>query len=209
MDKIICVGKNYLAHARELGDAIPERPVLFLKPPSILRCAETHKQAPLLLQLPPKIGSVHYEAEVVLQVKSDAYNVTSQQAKSLVSAVTVGLDMTLRDRQAEQKKNGHPWTTSKVFVDAAVVGPWVSGVEMNSVLEKEFCFYLNGTLKQKASVAEMMMPAFECVSYISEFFPLKAGDLIFTGTPAGVGQVQPGDMGRLQWGPINYEVRWE
>ncbi|MCA2959290.1 MAG: fumarylacetoacetate hydrolase family protein [Silvanigrellales bacterium] len=208
MEKIVCVGKNFLEHARELGDAIPEKPVLFLKPPSVLRVA-TSPEDLLELRLPRDAGVVHHEAEIVLRLDRGGYRLDVKEAERLIGAVTLGLDMTLRDRQQAQKKAGHPWTTSKVFPDAAVVGPWLRVSEFPDYLTEKFSFALDGRLAQQGFGTEMSFSPAECVAYISEFFPLCAGDLIFTGTPAGVGPVSPGQKGSLHWGSIHYSVLWK
>jgi 2-keto-4-pentenoate hydratase/2-oxohepta-3-ene-1,7-dioic acid hydratase in catechol pathway len=207
MEKIVCVGKNYPEHARELGDAIPEKPVIFIKPPSILRVA-TPDEA-LELRLPAGAGAVHHEAEIVLRLDKGGYKLDVKEAERIIGAVSVGLDMTLRERQAAQKKAGHPWTTSKVFIDCAVIGPWQRVSEFPNYLSEKFSFALDGQLRQQGFGTEMSLSPAECVAYISEFFPLCPGDLIFTGTPAGVGPVAPGQKGVLTWGPIRYAVSWK
>lgn len=208
MDKIVCVGKNYLEHARELGDAIPEKPVLFLKPPSVLRVGSSADE-PLELRLPAGSGTVHHEVEIVLRLDKGGYRLDGKEAERLIGAVSIGLDMTLRDRQRAQKEAGHPWTTSKVFPDAAVIGPWQRVSEFPDYLREKFSFALDGTLRQEGFGTSMCLSPAECVAYISEFFPLTPGDLIFTGTPAGVGPVQAGQKGLLAWGPIRYAVIWK
>lgn len=208
MDKIICLGKNYLDHAKELGDAIPEKPVVFLKPPSICRDARENGET-LLLSLPQGVGEVHHECEIVLKLGKGGYRVGTPQAEEMIEAVTLGLDMTLRDCQSRQKKEGHPWTTSKVFPDAAVHGPFVKKNEFSQYLSTEFTFSLDGVVRQRGTASQMTLSPEVCVSYLSEFFPLEKGDLIFTGTPAGVGPVIPGQAGKLCWGPIQYSVRWK
>lgn len=208
MEKIVCVGKNFLEHARELGDAVPEKPVLFLKPPSILRVA-TSPDDVLELCIPRDAGTVHHEVEIVLRLDKGGYRVDAKEAERLIGAVTLGLDMTLRDRQQAQKKAGHPWTTSKVFIDSAIVGPWMRVSEFPNYLQEKFSLALDSRLAQQGFGKDMSFSPAECVAYISEFFPLCAGDLIFTGTPAGVGPVNPGQKGNLQWGPIQYSVMWK
>jgi 2-keto-4-pentenoate hydratase/2-oxohepta-3-ene-1,7-dioic acid hydratase in catechol pathway len=189
MDKIVCVGKNYMEHAKELGDAIPEKPVLFIKPKSILRAAIDHEELSLVI---PQVSS----------------SFDLKEAEKAIGAVSIGLDMTLRELQAKQKKEGHPWTTSKVFVDSAVVGPWLRVSEFPNYLEEKFTFSLDDKVKQESFGKNMTMSPVECVSYISKFFPLVAGDLIFTGTPAGVGPVTSGQRGVLSFGSIRYSVLW-
>ncbi|NBW99145.1 fumarylacetoacetate hydrolase [bacterium] len=198
MDKIVCLGKNYSEHAQELGEALPEKPVLFIKPPSVLRVCQSVSE-PILLKLPKSRGSVHHECEIVLRVGSERK----------IDAVTLGLDMTLRDVQSELKKKGHPWTTSKVFPDSAVIGPWIPIQEFPNWERELFEFKLNGDLKQKGRAEEMILKVSNVIQYISQFFEIQSGDMIFTGTPAGVGPVNSGATGSLRWGPIHYEVKWQ
>ena len=190
MDKVICVGKNYFEHARELGDEVPAKPVLFLKPPSVVAQLKGDQRAPLVVVLPSSRGSVHYECEIVLRVDSHG----------VVDAVTLGLDLTLRDLQTELKKQGHPWEVSKVFAQSAVVGSWISVKDFSHFLSEPFVFLLDGVVRQKGLGREMRFLPEECLKYAHESFPVCAGDLIFTGTPAGVGPVQSGQKGVLQWG---------
>jgi len=198
MDKIICLGKNYWEHAQEMGEAQPERPVIFLKPPSVLVSAAKLEEG-LALSLPLQRGSVHHECEIVLRLGK-----TNE-----IEAVTLGLDMTLRDVQSELKKKGQPWTVSKVFSHSAVIGPWIPLNDFKNWEQTQFEFFLNGKLRQSGSSQDMMLKPEEMVSYLEGFFPLCQGDLIFTGTPAGVGPVVSGDSARLSWGPIEYEVHWK
>jgi 2-keto-4-pentenoate hydratase/2-oxohepta-3-ene-1,7-dioic acid hydratase in catechol pathway len=207
LDKIVCVGKNYKEHAKELGDAVPDFPVIFLKPPSILR-ASTGSDEATLVKLPKNLGSVHYEAEIVLRIAKGGYKLDAKEAEKSIGAVTLGLDLTLRDLQATQKKNGHPWTTSKVFPDSAVVGPWVRVAEFPDFMDQQFAFSLDGKVSQSGYGNQMTLDPAQCVAYISQFFPLSAGDLIFTGTPAGVGPLLEGQKGSLSWGPIKYAVQF-
>ena len=207
MDKIVCVGKNYLDHAKELGDAVPEKPVLFLKPPSVLRAA-TRPSEKLALRLPADAGSVHHECELVVRLVRGGFRLSVAEAEKAIGWLTVGLDMTLRDRQALAKKNGHPWETSKVFPDSAVVGPWVEAGKFPRWLETSFTLSIDGEVRQEGKGVQMSMRPAECIAYASEFFPLLEGDLLFTGTPAGVGPVAAGQTGELRWGDIAYAVTW-
>jgi 2-keto-4-pentenoate hydratase/2-oxohepta-3-ene-1,7-dioic acid hydratase in catechol pathway len=197
MDKIVCLGKNYSEHAKELGEAAPEKPVIFIKPPSVLMQATQNGQK-LALQLPKGRGEVHHECEIVVRLGN----------QMTIEALTLGLDMTLRDVQSGLKKSGHPWTISKVFRDSAVVGPWIKPSEFPNWENQEFNLEINGVLKQKGHAKDMILKATDSIHYIRQFFPLCPGDLIFTGTPQGVGSVQSGALGKLQWGPIEYEVSW-
>lgn len=208
MDKIVCVGKNYEEHAKELGDAVPEKPVLFLKPPSVLRVVEAWGQT-ITLRVPENRGELHYECEIVLKLKAGGENIPDSKAAGCVESVSLGLDMTLRTLQAQLKKLGHPWTTSKVFPDAAVVGPQIPIKEFANYLEQPFSFSLNGAIRQQGRGVEMILNPAEIISYVSSCFPLCAGDLIFTGTPAGVGEVKAGDVASIKWQEKEFSVCWE
>lgn len=207
IDKIICVGKNYLLHAMELGDAVPEKPVLFLKPASILKQAKNWNEQ-LVLVL-PQDADIQPECEIVLQVRNDGYKMNLEEAQNAISAVTIGLDMTLRSRQTELKKRGHPWTTAKVFVDAAVIGPWISYESFKNYMDVEFKLEIDGAFKQVAKGHDMMMHPIDLIMYISNFFPLKKGDIIYTGTPMGVTSILKQSKAGLYWGNYNFSVIWQ
>lgn len=198
MDKIICVGKNYLEHAKELGDSIPEMPVLFLKPPSA-HVQATGKGETLRVKLPSGRGEIHHECEIVGRLGE----------KGRIDAVTLGLDMTLREVQASLKKGGHPWEVSKVFEGSALLGPWIPVGQFEGYLDTEFSFSVGGKTRQKGLGREMRVSPERCIAYAAGFFPILPGDLLFTGTPAGVGPVRPGDLGELRWGSeLTFRVQW-
>ncbi|MFL5814775.1 MAG: fumarylacetoacetate hydrolase family protein [Bdellovibrionia bacterium] len=199
MDKIICVGKNYLEHAKELGDAVPEKPVLFLKPPSSL--IENSKEGSVTL--PQGRGQIHPECEIVARIR-----MTPRGPE--IDAVTLGLDLTLRDIQAQLKKNGHPWEISKVFAGSAVIGPWISLSSFENYLDHEFSFSVDGQVRQKGKGREMRVLPADCLKAASESFPICDGDLLFTGTPAGVGPVLPGQISELKWEDrLSFQVHWK
>lgn len=198
MDKVICVGKNYLEHARELGDAVPEKPVLFLKPPSAVMQASQRGQT-VKVQLPRARGSVHPEAEIVLKLG----------ASGEILAVTLGLDGTLREEQARLKKAGHPWEISKVFEASAVVGPWAQVEDFRDWRTLAFSLEVNGKLRQRGQVDQMTLSPQACIEHAGTYFKLCEGDLLYTGTPAGVGGVEPGDTGSLKWGGEEWlRIEW-
>ena len=207
IDKIVCVGKNYLEHAKELGDAVPEKPVLFLKPASVLRQAEYWGEH-IEVEYPTQDSVVQPECEIVFRIDQDGYQMTYDAASKAITAVTLGLDMTLRARQTGLKKQGHPWTTAKVFKDAAIVGPWIALSEFKDYMQTPFQLTLDGYVKQSAKGLDMMMHPVDLLVYISQFFPLKAGDIIFTGTPAGVTSIAQGTIARLEWLDYSYQVKW-
>jgi 2-keto-4-pentenoate hydratase/2-oxohepta-3-ene-1,7-dioic acid hydratase in catechol pathway len=200
MDKIVCVGKNYLEHAKELGDAVPESPVFFLKPPSALLVADG--SAPAMVPIPKDRGQVHHECEIVARI-------TLKNGTHQFDAVTLGLDMTLREVQSHLKKEGHPWEASKVFTASAVVGPWISIQEFSDYLTMPFTFKIDGQLRQKGVGTEMRVSPVDCLRYAAGYFPLCEGDLLFTGTPAGVGPVAAGQSAELEWGNrLRYQLKF-
>ena len=211
MDKVICIGKNYLEHAKELskmiGDSIPEKPVIFFKPPSTLK--QTSQNGTILAQLPDNRGQTHHECEIALRITKDCYKITVEEAKSCFDAVTLGLDMTLRDLQANLKKNGHPWEMAKSFKDSILLGPWISMDNFKGFLETEFSFSVNGSIRQKSIGQKMTLNPYECLAYASEYFEIKKGDILFTGTPEGVGPVNKGDKCTIKWGKhLEFNIQW-
>ncbi len=194
MDKLICVGKNYIEHARELGDAVPEFPIFFIKPPSVVAQVpgiELRGQR-VEVVLPRGRGIVHHECEIVLRLGRSG----------VPDAVTLGLDLTLRDVQTALKRQGHPWEISKVFPHSAVLGPWILLTQFSDYLEQPFEFLIDGILKQTGRGEQMRHSPESCIRSARGFFPLCEGDLLFTGTPAGVGSLQSGHAGTLRWGSV-------
>lgn len=192
MDKIICLGKNYAAHATEMQEPLPERPVLFLKPPS---CFLELKDKGTV-QLPWQRGSIHHECEVVLKLY-----------KKNVIAVALGLDLTLRDVQKELKAKGHPWEISKCFKNSALVTPMTGQRDFPDWRTALFRLKVNGEIRQESSLEKALFSPDQAILHADYFFPLRDGDLVFTGTPEGVGPLKPGDLIKLEWGPINLETR--
>jgi 2-keto-4-pentenoate hydratase/2-oxohepta-3-ene-1,7-dioic acid hydratase in catechol pathway len=208
MDKIICVGKNYHRHALELGDAVPEKPVLFLKPASVLLAAREEGET-LRTPLQQDFGEVHYECEVVVRLRHGGSRLTEEEAAKAIDAWTLGLDMTRRDLQSQLKKNGHPWEVGKVFAGSALIGPFVPGPPEAVLSKDSFSLWIDGVLRQRGQMADMSLSPAACVAYASTYFPLCAGDLVFTGTPEGVGPVKPGQVAELRRGDrVMFRVAW-
>ncbi len=185
--KIVCVGRNYVKHAEELGNETPEFPLIFLKPSSVLAFsgeAVVH---------PDYSSELHYEAELVLLIKNRVKNAVLAEASEAIGGYGVGLDMTLRDVQNELKKKGHPWTLAKCFDSSAVVSDFISTEDYSLTLEETIKLYLNGEPRQNEKLKKMIFKPAEIVKYISSKMTLEPGDLIFTGTPAGVGKTVRGD----------------
>ncbi len=185
--KMVCVGRNYAAHAKELGNEIPEFPIIFLKPASnVIYSGDA-------VIHPSYSNELHYECELVLYIGNDVKNANDKEAENAIQGFTVGLDMTLRDLQNEYRKKGEPWTLAKCFDTAAVLGEVVLKKDYKLNGTEKISLSVNGATKQNSSVANMIFPPVEIVKYISARMMLEKGDLIFTGTPEGVGKVVPGD----------------
>ena len=192
--KIVCVGRNYAEHAKELGNEVPEKPVVFLKPASAL----IHSGEKIIH--PTFSKDMHHEVELVLLIGKKVKNATLAESEDAIIGYSVGLDMTLRDIQTELKKKGHPWTIAKCFDTSAAVSDFVLKSDYTLTLYEEISLSVNGQLRQKEKLNKMLFNPAEIVQYLSSLMTLEEGDLVFTGTPAGVGKVDVGD--RL-WGKID------
>lgn len=198
--RIFCIGRNYAAHARELGNPLPVEPVVFMKPPSAIVPVGAR------LALPRGRGAVHHECEVVLQVGRDCAELEPSTALEAIAGVTLGLDLTLRDEQERLKKAGQPWELAKGFDHGAPLGELVprAGIDLAHL---KFECRVEGALRQQGDTADLLFPCAVIVAFLSRRWRLLAGDLIFTGTPSGVGPLEPGDeviiesaaIGRFAW----------
>lgn len=186
--KIFCVGRNYVAHAKELGNDVPEEPVIFMKPKSAL--LQTHTP----FYYPEFTNELHYECELVLRISKNGRYIPEKHANKYYNAITVGIDFTARDVQNELKKKGLPWEKAKAWDNSAVVGRFVDITPAH--LEKPIQFHLlkNGVTVQQGHTENMIYSFDHIVAHISTYFSLNIGDLLFTGTPAGVGECVVGDM---------------
>lgn len=184
--KIICVGRNYLKHAQELNNELPKEPVLFMKPDSAILRQVDH------FYIPEWSNEIHYEAELVFRIERIGKNIESKFASRYYSEFTLGIDFTARDLQRELKAKGLPWEKAKAFDRSAALGAWqkVEGFDLKKI---SFELKKNGEVVQHGNSADMIFPLDEVIEYSSKFFTLKIGDLIYTGTPEGVGKVEAGD----------------
>lgn len=185
--KIFCVGRNYAAHAKELGNAVPEAPVIFMKPDT----AVLPKGADFVY--PSFTSDLHYEIELVLRIGKTAKNISAANALSCVDAITVGIDFTARDVQADLKAKGLPWEKAKAWDNSAVLGKWApipASFDKNNV---HFSMKKNGELVQTGHTKDMIHNFDKIIAHVSNYFSLNIGDVIFTGTPAGVGECVVGD----------------
>lgn len=189
--KIICVGRNYADHARELKNEVPDEPVIFLKPETAL----IPKRNPFFI--PGFSKDVHYEAELVVRISKAGKNIGEKFAQKYYEQVTVGIDFTARDLQLKLKSKGLPWEKAKAFDGSAAIGKFVDISEMKDRHNVNFSLWLNDEQKQNGFSGDMIFSVDRLISHISAFFTLKIGDLIFTGTPGGVGKVKTDDQLRL------------
>ncbi len=187
--KIICVGRNYSEHIAELNNERAKDPVLFLKPETAILL----KKQPFFI--PDFSENVHHEIEVCVRINRLGKNIAPQFAKKYYSEVTVGLDFTARDLQSQLKEKGLPWEKAKAFDGSAAIGNWVSlesvGGDINHL---NFSLEKDGEIAQSGNTSQMITPVDELISHISTYFTLKIGDVIFTGTPAGVSPIQAGNQ---------------
>jgi 2-keto-4-pentenoate hydratase/2-oxohepta-3-ene-1,7-dioic acid hydratase in catechol pathway len=185
--KIVCIGRNYDAHARELGNPRPSEPVVFLKPETAL---VLHNKP---FFLPDHLGEVHHEIELVLRIGRNGRHIQPKFALSYIDRIALGVDFTARDLQQKLKTQGLPWELSKGFDGSAVLGSWSEwdpeAWEKGHRLELQ----INNTVRQSGNTTEMLFQPAEIISFVSRYFTLTMGDLIYTGTPEGVGPVRVGD----------------
>ncbi len=185
--KIICIGRNYVAHAQELNNEVPEDPIIFMKPDT----AKITDNKPFFY--PDFTKDLHYETEVVMRIAKHGKNIQEKFALKYIDSLTVGIDFTARDLQNNQKKKGLPWEIAKSFDQSAAIGKWMPVTAFKDLKNIDFCMYLNRELKQRGNTKNMIFSFEKIISYASQFFTLLKGDLIFTGTPVGVGPVKIGD----------------
>jgi acylpyruvate hydrolase len=185
--KILCLGRNYRAHAEEMKAEVPESPVVFLKPSTALLSSGS------TIRIPQCSHDVHYEVELVVMIGKEGKFIPQSKAFDFVQGYGVGLDMTLRDVQAEAKKKGLPWSVAKGFDTSAPVSEFVPAASVHDPHHLTLTLDVNGAARQRGNTADMIFPIDRVIEYLSSVFTMEPGDLIFTGTPEGVGQVHPGD----------------
>lgn len=188
--KIICIGRNYAKHAQELNNDVPQEPVFFLKPDSAI----LQKNKPFYI--PDFTKEVHYEVEVLFRICRLGKNISTKFAPRYYSEVGLGIDFTARDVQQELKSQGLPWEKAKAFDASAVLGEFLPVDHFEDLSNIDFCLKKNGEIVQKGNTKEMLFDVNHLVAHTSKYMTLKIGDIIFSGTPEGVGQVEIGD--RLQ-----------
>jgi 2-keto-4-pentenoate hydratase/2-oxohepta-3-ene-1,7-dioic acid hydratase in catechol pathway len=186
--KMVCIGRNYLAHVKELDNDLPTEPLFFMKPDTAL-LPEGEPFA-----YPDFSSQIHYETELVLRICRTGKNIDEKDAPYYYDAITVGIDFTARDLQNECKAKGHPWEKAKAFDGSAVIGKFKSIKDLYNPNDIAFGMKLNGEWRQQGHSRDMIFGFEKLISHVSRFVTLKEGDFVFTGTPQGVGAVHPGDV---------------
>ncbi|MEQ8216720.1 MAG: fumarylacetoacetate hydrolase family protein [Arenibacter sp.] len=185
--KIICIGRNYVDHIKELNNERPTDPVLFIKPDSAVLPKEQDFYIPDFSQ------DVHYEVEVLVKIKKVGKHIETQFSHTYYDDIGLGIDFTARDLQSQLKEKGLPWEKAKGFDGAAVIGKWLPKSSFDDVNNLNFQLKKNNEVVQEGNTSLMLWKIDEIISYVSRFFTLKKGDIIFTGTPAGVGRISAND----------------
>ena len=185
--KIIAIGRNYADHAKELNNPLPEQPVFFLKPETAL--LQKNKD----FYYPEFSKEIHYETEIVVRINRIGKYIEEKFAHRYYDQIGIGIDFTARDLQREQKKKGLPWEIAKAFDHSAPISPMVDLSKFDDVHNISFSLNINGQEVQKGNTKDMIFNVNRIIEYVSKFVSLKIGDLIFTGTPAGIGEVKIGD----------------
>jgi len=183
--KIFCIGRNYLDHAKEMNSQVPSEPMIFMKPQTAINNSNE-------IYYPAFTKDLHYELEVLLFISKAGKNITLESASSYYAHIGLGIDLTARDIQTICKEKGHPWEVAKSFDNSAVMGARLPKEDYN-VEAINFQLFLNDELVQNGNTKDLIFDFDQLISYISKFFSLEIGDVIFTGTPAGVGPLKTGD----------------
>lgn len=186
--KLICVGRNYNDHIQELNNTRPDAPVIFIKPDSALA------QPTQPFFIPDFSKDIHYEVEILVRINRIGKYIQTEFAHKYYDEVGLGIDFTARDLQKELKSKGLPWEKAKGFDGSARIGKWFSKKDFVDINDIRFRLEKNNQVVQESTTAQMIWSIDALISHISEFFTLKIGDVIFTGTPAGVGHVEAGDF---------------
>ncbi len=182
--KIICIGRNYVEHAKELNNPVPKKPMFFVKPDTALLRTQ-------MFYIPPFSNNIHYELELVVKIKKVGKSISKRFAHKYYDEISLGLDLTARNLQEECKEKGMPWEIAKGFDSSAPIGKWYQKKDLKSL---DFYLLKNGEKVQEGNPSQMVFDIDRIIEYVSKFMTLKKGDLIFTGTPYGVGKMEVNDV---------------
>jgi len=185
---IFCIGRNYVAHAHELGNEVPTSPVIFMKPSTAVLAEGKN------FTIPSFTNDLHYEGELVLRVSKEGKNLKAPNVLDYCDAITVGIDFTARDLQNKLKEKGLPWEKAKAFDDAAILGKWTPLTAAILASPIHFSLHKNGSMVQDGDSSLMIFPLATILESLTEYFTIYPGDLIYTGTPVGVGPTNKGDV---------------
>ncbi len=186
--KIIAIGRNYSAHAKELNNEVPTKPIIFLKPDTAI--LKDNKP----FYLPDFSSDIHYELEVVLKICKEGKHIAEKFAANYYNEIGLGIDFAARDIQAEHKAKGLPWELAKAFDHSAVISNFLPKTDFANLNDLHFELQINKETRQKGHTANLLFSFNYIIAFVSQYITLKKGDLIFTGTPEGVGQVKQGDQ---------------
>lgn len=186
--KVVCVGRNYAAHAEELNNPVPETPLLFMKPATAL--------VPLAdpIRIPHEQGEVHFETELAVLIGQTLRDATAQEVRNAIAGVGLALDLTLRELQSQLKAEGHPWERAKAFDGACPLSGFVPLQGTDDLQNLTFSLAIDGELRQEGQTRDMIVPVVDLLIHISQTFTLQTGDVVLTGTPAGVGALRSGQQ---------------
>ncbi|GGK64343.1 fumarylacetoacetate hydrolase family protein [Amphritea balenae] len=194
--KVVCVGRNFADHAAELNNPVPTTPMLFMKPATaIVPLAEP-------FEVPMDYGTVHFETEMAILIGQPLKNANKHEIEDAIVGVGLGLDLTLRDLQSKLKERGHPWEKSKAFDGSCPLSVFVEPAAMGDLQDQQIRLTVNGELRQNGNSSFMLNKIFPLIAYMSHYFTLQPGDVVLTGTPAGVGAVNPGDQLLVELGDV-------
>ena len=186
--KIICIGRNYIDHIKELSNQKPMNPVVFLKPDSAVIAKNQN------FIIPSFSNEIHHEVELVIKINKVGKHIDKSFSHKYYDEIGLGIDFTARDIQSNLKEKGHPWEKSKAFDNSCMVGKFLKKEKLEDISKIEFSLIKNNELVQSGRSNDMLWKIDELISYVSQYFTLKIGDLIFTGTPSGVSKVESGDI---------------
>jgi 2-keto-4-pentenoate hydratase/2-oxohepta-3-ene-1,7-dioic acid hydratase in catechol pathway len=187
LGKVVCVGRNYADHAKELNNPVPTSPILFIKPATAVVPFSDR------ISIPHDQGECHHELEMSVLIGKPLHNASSNEVKAAIAGFGLGLDLTLRDLQSQLKEKSHPWEIAKSFDGACPLSPFIAPNKMADPENVDVELQVNGTVRQQGNTADMITPLYALIAHMSRYFTLLPGDVILTGTPAGVSALQAGD----------------
>lgn len=196
LGKIVCVGRNYAAHARELNNPVPTTPILFIKPATAAVALADG------VEIPRHQGECHHELEMSVLIGAKLKNADETAIKRAVLGFGLGLDLTLRDLQSNLKEKSHPWEIAKSFDGACPLSEFIGAERLPNPMKTDICLQVNGQMRQQGNTADMITSVYPLLAFMSQHFTLLPGDVVMTGTPAGVGALCPGDKLELRLGDV-------